>query len=123
MFNAPGNNWHETYTSFLRELLANVRLARITLGGICSYDGALSLMEAKLGRDNTASHCLSHGGGKCPDGRNRYAPSWRVQIYRHLIATIRNLQSDLPIALCLEEFPTFEDLGLTVSVGRCNCVL
>lgn len=119
----PVPGWREVYTRFLHELLAQVRLARITLGGICSYGGALSFTEAKLGVDNTVSLFLRKAGHRCPDGRNRYEPAQRIGIYRHLTTAIRRLRSDLPIGLCLEEPAVFEELGLTKSAGRCNCVL
>lgn len=119
----PVAGWREIYTRFLRELLAQVRLARITLGGICSYDGALSFTESKLGKDNTVTSFLRKAGHRCPDGRNRYEPAQRIEIYRHLITSTRSLQNDLPISLCLEEPTVFEELGLTASAGRCNCVL
>ena len=43
--------WRDAYGAFLQELITTVSLARITRGGICSYDGALALTEAKLGSD------------------------------------------------------------------------
>ena len=119
----PVSNWQEIYDRFLHELLTQVRLARITLGGICSYDGALSLMESKLGKDNAVSLSLRRAGRKCADGRNRYLAIERTEVYRHLIRTIRYLQADLPIGLCLEEPVIFEELHLTSCAGRCNCVL
>jgi len=119
----PVPGWREIYTRFLRELLAQMQLSRITLGGICSYDGALSFTESKLGKDNTVSLFLRKAEHRCPDGRNRYEPGQRIEIYCHLTTTIRRLQNELPIGLCLEEPAVFEELGLTASAGRCNCVL
>jgi hypothetical protein len=46
-----------------------VPLARITLGGICSYAHARRLMDATLGRTNLISHLLDEHGETSPDGR------------------------------------------------------
>jgi spore photoproduct lyase len=99
----PSAGWRDTYGAFLRELITTVPLARITLGGICSYDGALSLTESKLGPGNTVSRNLHGSGSKSADGRRRYVVNERIDMYRHLITAIRRLDPELPIALCLEE--------------------
>ncbi len=119
----PIAGWRDVYEAFLQELITTVPLARITLGGICSYDGALSLTESKLGSGNTVSRRLHRSGCKSVDGRRRYVVSERVEMYRHLITGIRRLDPQLPIALCLEERAVFEALGMMASAGRCNCVL
>ena len=98
-------------------------LARITLGGICSYDSARRLMEAKLGSDNAISRSLAGAGRRSADGRHRYPASMRIQVYRHLVDVILRCRPDLRIGLCLEESRTFEALGMTASIGHCNCVL
>lgn len=119
----PVCGWEHCFGAFLQRLLTAVRLTRITLGGICSYERALLLTEAKLGPDNTISQCVRRSGCESLDGRRRYSMVERVEIYRHLTRTIRQLQPELPIALCLEERAVFEALGLMGSAGRCNCVL
>lgn len=119
----PISGWREVYGEFLQELITAVPLARLTLGGICSYDGALSLTESKLGPGNAVSETLRRSGGKSADGRRRYEMDGRIEMYRHLIKTIRSLDPQLPIALCLEERTVFEALDLLPSAGRCNCVL
>ncbi len=118
----PIAGWRQAYATFLNELLLSVQLERITLGGICSYPGAKSLMEAKMGRDQaiSTSLCSSRAGS---DGRARYSFEQRVEIYRHLIDIIRNHQPTLHIALCLEEHSMFDALQLTSAIGKCNCVL
>ncbi len=119
----PIGGWRVVYGAFLQELITAVPLARITLGGICSYDGALSLTEAKLGPGNTVSQAVDRSRSKSVDGRRRYLVSERVEMYRHLITTIRRIDPRVAIALCLEERTVFEALKMTASVGRCNCVL
>lgn len=119
----PITGWREAYATFLEELIATVPLARLTLGGICSYEGALTLTESKLGPGNTVSRRLHRSGRKSADGRRRYVVSERIEMYRHLITTIQRLDSRLPIALCLEERAVFEALDLMANAGRCNCVL
>lgn len=118
----PVRDWEGAYEGFLRELLERVPLARITLGGICSYDSARRLMEAKLGSDNAISRLLADAPRRSADGRQRYPASMRIKAYRHLVDVIRRCKPDLKIALCLEETRTFEALGMTESIGQCNCV-
>ncbi|MHC5033546.1 MAG: hypothetical protein ACYTFZ_00715, partial [Planctomycetota bacterium] len=105
------------------ELLSTVPLQRITLGGICSYPNAQRLMEAKMRADQAVTRALRGSRRASPDGRRRYPFGRRVEIYRHLIKVIRDHRQAPPIALCLEERPIFEALGLESALGRCNCVL
>jgi len=119
----PVAGWRDVYERFIDRLLAAVPLARITLGGICSYTHARRLMDAKLGRTNLISRLLDEHGETSPDGRSRYAEPLRVEMYGHLIHAVRRRRPDLEIALCLEERSVFEGLGLSASIGRCNCVL
>jgi len=119
----PIRGWPEAYDCFLRDLLARVPLDRITLGGICSYDWARRLMEAKLGPDNAISRSLAEAPRRSADGRHRYPASLRTRAYRHLVDVIRRCRPGLEIGLCLEEGTTFEALGMTARVGQCNCVL
>lgn len=119
----PITGWRDAYEAFLQELITTVPLTRITLGGICSYDGALSLTDFKLGPGNTVSRALHRSGFKSADGRRRYVVSERIEMYRHLITAIRHLDPQRPIALCLEERVVFEALGMMEDAGRCNCVL
>ena len=55
----PIPDWQRHYDELLEQLLTQVRLDRITLGGICSYGPALQIMEAKLGKDNLISRSLT----------------------------------------------------------------
>ena len=107
---------------FLRDLLTRIPLSRITLGGTCIYKPALQLVELKLGGENAISKDLqTPAPGR--DRRARYGESQRVDIYRHLIQTIRSIQPDLQIGLCLEHTSVFEALGMTRAIGQCNCLL
>jgi spore photoproduct lyase len=119
----PVVNWREVYDAFLEDLLTQVRLGRITLGGVCIYPAAQELMERKMGKSNAVSQALSAGGARCADGRARYSIQTRVEIYSHLIRKIQQFCSELTIGLCLEEKTVFEALNFTENIGRCNCVL
>lgn len=113
--------WQDIYADFFRELLRDVPLRRLTIGGICSYKNANVLMERKLGRKNTISkEMMSHSPS---DGRQRYPIDLRVKMYSHLIEAARQVQNDLDIALCLEEMDVWKKLGIENQTGRCNCVL
>jgi spore photoproduct lyase len=119
----PVPGWQAIYEQFLGVLLKEVPLERITFGGICIYPTAQALMEAKLGRGNAISSALSSASVRSADGRARYALADRIRIYRHLVDHVRRIRPELSVALCLEEKAVFEALGLTSSIGRCNCVL
>jgi len=117
----PVVDWQTVYTEFLEILLRMVPLQRITLGQICSYSGALTLMEGKLSKENPISWQLDRR--KSTDGRVRFPFDLRVRVYQYLIDRIRRIQPDVDIGLCLEEHRTFEVLNLQDAVSRCNCVI
>ena len=117
------DNWQTVYGDFLTDMLKAVPLDRITLGGTCIYKPAPQLVQLKLGTDNDISRGLEPAEKQNGDGRSRYAQTHRVEIYRHLIETIRSIQPDLQIGLCLEHTSVFEALGMTSSIGQCNCLL
>ena len=119
----PVDDWRETYGQFMATLLESVPLSRLTLGSICSYPQAQRLMELKLGHENAISTLLGRGPAKSNDGRLRFSRATREEVYRHLIGCIRRQRPDLEISLCLEDEAMFAALGLTESMGRCNCVL
>ena len=117
----PVENWQQIYRDFLKSLLTNVELDRITLGQICSYSTAMQLTEGKLGPKNVISNQLEKA--KSPDGRIRFPDQLRTDVYKHLIGYIRPQKPDLQIGLCLEEKTIFKALGMETAIGRCNCVL
>jgi DNA repair photolyase len=117
----PVGGWQKIYADFLENLLELVPLDRITLGQICSYSGALQLTERKLGKDNPISQMLEKDKSK--DGRIRFPIKLRIKVYKYLVDTIRQLQPQLQIGLCMEEAGTFKAMDMEDSIGCCNCVL
>ena len=117
---APG--WENAYATFLRDLLIRVPIDRLTLGGICSYNHALRLMERRLGRDNAVSRNLMPKPDT-GDGRVRYAPELRLHAYTTLLETVRTIRPDLETALCLEELSVWKPIHERWRLGQCNCVL
>jgi spore photoproduct lyase len=117
----PVEGWQNTYSKFLVDLLGSTPLDRVTLGQICSYTGALRLTERKLGRKNPISCRLKKT--KSNDGRIRFPLELRLEVYRHLIDTIKKLKPRLDIGLCMEEHQIFEALNMESTIGCCNCVL
>ena len=118
----PIEGWELIYPRFVARLLAEVPVQRLTLGGICSYRNARGLMDRKLGRSNTVSVNFERSGG-CGDGRMRYPRELRVRMYAALVKAARSARSDVELALCLEEHPVWEALGIEERMSRCNCVL
>ena len=116
------HDWEAVYARFLQRLLTTVSLQRLTLGGICIYRSARTLMERKLGANNEISRHIDEQT-VAGDGRARYPRGLRVRVYDHLVRTTRAVRRSLEIALCLEENPVWRELGLAASLGRCNCVL
>jgi len=117
----PVEGWQKIYASFIDNLLMSVPLERVTLGQICSYSAALKLTERKLGKRNPISSRLEKT--KCNDGRVRFTFKLRIEVYRHLIDTIREFQPKLHISLCMEEYQTFKALNMESAIGYCNCVI
>jgi spore photoproduct lyase len=118
----PIPDWKAEYESFVRLLLHEVPLRRLTLAGICSYPHARSLMENALGPDNDISRHLAATGAS-RDGRVRYPQPLRIAMYSHVIAVARDINPSLDIALCLEEARVWATVGLEDQLGKCNCVL
>lgn len=119
----PLPDWETIYSEFLSHLLGCVRLARITLGSICSYPQAMRLTEQKLGLDNSISLQIDRQRAGNSDGRIRFPRELREKVYRRLVDQIQQLAPSLEIGLCLEEERMFDVLGIKASLGRCNCVL
>lgn len=119
----PVPDWRDAYARFVRNLLAEIELARITLGGICSFSMALNLTSRRLAREARDLLQLDPECKTPNDRRTRFAHSQRLEFYRHLIDTIRSVRPELEIGLCLEDGSTFRLLGMEASLGRCNCVL
>jgi DNA repair photolyase len=119
----PIPDWQRHYDGLLEQLLTQVPVERITLGGVCSYGPAIRIMEAKLGKDNLISQSLTVLENGPDDGRIRYPRGQREAIYRHLLQTIRRYQPDQTCALCMEDVSLAQDLGLFPNTGRCTCIL
>lgn len=117
----PIENWWDIYSSFLIKLLQMIPLQRITLGQICSFPSAIQLTEQKLGTYNPLSNQLERS--KSPDGRTRFPVQLRTNVYRHLIKTIKSINPNMQIGLCLEEKSIFYALNMDNAIGCCNCVL
>jgi hypothetical protein len=81
----------------------------------------LQLTERKLGKDNPISQMLEKDKSK--DGRIRFPIKLRIKVYKYLVDTIRKLQPQLQIGLCMEEAGTFKAMDMEDSIGCCNCVL
>lgn len=117
----PVKGWQDIYSKFVRYLISAVPLQRLTLGGICSYKVARTLMEIKLGPNNPISINLENA--ESPDGRIRYSISLRDEMYKSIIKVAQELRPDLKIALCLEEDTLWKSCSLEKNIGHCNCVL
>jgi spore photoproduct lyase len=83
----------------------------------------MCLTEQKLGRDNPISAQLDRKRHGKSDGRTRFPRELRETVYRHLLNQIQRLDPGLEVGLCLEEDYMFDALGMSASLGRCNCVL
>ena len=117
----PIAGWIELYEKFLIQLLSEIPIQRLTIGAICSYQGAHQLMNHKIGHHNVIAENMRQA--KSEDGRMRYPEELREKGYRHLIQTAKRIRPDLEIGLCLEIDRMFETLDLQDAIGRCNCVL
>jgi spore photoproduct lyase len=117
----PVPNWLDLYVHFLERLLTDIPIQRLTIGAICSYQGAYHLMNRKLGSANVIAENMEHT--QSTDGRMRYPMALRENAYRQLIQTAKHLRPDLEVGLCLETNSVFESLDMQAAIGQCNCVL
>jgi hypothetical protein len=117
----PVPDWLDHYAVFMEQLLSDMPIQRLTIGAICSYQGAYHLMNRKLGAANVIAESMDHT--KSVDGRMRYPVELREKAYRRLIQTAKRIRPDLEVGLCLETDTVFESLELQDVVGQCNCVL
>ena len=118
----PFDNWEELYSRFVKRLMAEIPLERLTIGGICIYKNARRLMENRIG----AKNCISIGIDKSTeseDGRARYYSETRQKMYSLISEIAQKTNPETKVALCLEEPDIWKKLGLTKNLGRCNCVL
>ena len=99
----PVKGWQDIYTTFIRYLLETVPIQRLTLGGICIYRGARKLMEQKIGLNNPISNNIENMLQKTGDGRARYSPALRRELYSIIIKAAQHIKPELELALCLEE--------------------
>ena len=116
----PVEGWQTHYAELVEQLFDAAVPQRITLGGICSYRGALRLTSRALGPDNAIARHLDPQPS--PDGRLRFPRALRIGFYRHLIARLRRHAPDLPLALCLEEPEVWRACGLEPDPPACNCI-
>jgi spore photoproduct lyase len=119
----PVTDWRRVYGDLLERLLTQVRLDRITLGGVCSYGPALNVTHEKLGTDNAIVKSLSVLSDGPDDGRTRYSHALRAELYAFMRDTIRRHQPDLTVALCMESHALAAEVGLAGNIGKCNCIL
>lgn len=119
----PVPDWQQVYGKLLEQLLTQVHLDRITLGGVCSYGPALNVTEEKLGADNAIVKSLTVLNDGPDDGRRRYSHALRADLYAFMRDTIRRYQPDLTVALCMESHTLAKEVGIAGNIGKCNCVL
>lgn len=118
----PVEGFEEIYASFVEKLVCTVELQRLTIGGICMYRNARSLMEKRCGEKNVISDAIA--AGQCrTDGRYRYPEEFRARFYTHIIQQAKAVRRDLEVSLCLEEPQVWKTVGAEYALGRCNCVL
>jgi len=119
----PIEGWQDVYVAFTQRLLETVPIQRLTLGGVCIYQGARRLMERKMGLGNAISANIDDDCQRAGDGRSRYTKLLRHEVYSLIIQTARHIRPDLGLALCLEERALWQSTGLEQRLGQCNCVL
>lgn len=119
----PIPEWRRAYGELLEQLLSQVTLDRITLGGVCSYGPALNVTHEKLGNDNAIVRSLTLINDGPDDGRTRYSHELRAELYSFMRDTIRDLQPGLTVALCMESRSVAEEVGVAENIGKCNCIL
>jgi len=116
----PVDGWREQYAELVDALFAAARPERVTIGGICSYRGALALTARALGPDSLIARHISPTPS--PDGRLRFPRELRAKFYRHIIGEVRQHDAAMPLGLCLEEPELWHACGLDPAHPTCNCI-
>ena len=116
----PVEDWRAQYAELVDAIFEAAVPQRITMAGICSYRGALSLTARALGPDSIIARHIARQPS--PDGRLRFPHELRAELYRHLIAEIRRHDPAMPLGLCLEEPELWHACGLDPAEPTCNCI-
>ncbi len=115
----PVPQWRRAYSELVRSLCDGLEPQRLTIGGICSYPGALRLTRRALGADNLVNTTVA--GTPSPDGRRRFPRQLRAELYRHILDEVRARMPGVSVALCLEEPEVWRAVGLDPGRPACNC--
>ena len=121
----PVPGWREAYADAVHQALATVRPSRLTLGGICLYQPALSAMKR---RRDVSEECLAPilANLERPPTRRerfRFRPEVRQELYSLMITAIRGADPTIPVSLCLETPEVWRAVGLDPAQSQCNCLL
>jgi len=115
----PVSDWRRAYSELIATLSNGIEPQRLTIGGICSYPGALRLTRRALGADNLVNRTVQ--GAPSADGRRRFPRELRVALYRHILEEAAARMPRVPVALCLEEAEVWRAVGLDPAPPACNC--
>jgi len=116
----PIPGWRDAYADLIARALDAAPPERVTLGGVCSFSTARGLLRSQVPADSPIRRALE-AGEVGPDGRLRYRRETRIELYRELIAIIRDRDRSVPIGLCLEEEEVWRSAGLDPRLARCTC--
>lgn len=111
-------NWKSGYADLVNKIFDYVAPSMITLGEYRPSKGLISQIakrfpESKLIElDNQL---------RCEAGKKRYDPITRVQLYSHIIETIRRRDKKVIISLCKETTTVWKQCGLDHKGMCCNC--
>ena len=121
----PMAGWRERHAEAMRRALAAVRASRITLGGICMYQPALSAMRRRRDVDEGCLRPILDNLERPPTRRERFRfrPEMRQELYGHMIDGIREIDPTIPVSLCLETPEVWRSVGLDPTQPACNCLL
>lgn len=115
-------DWQAGYADLIRRTLSVIRPENITLGMLRLLPGHFQLAAGAYG--NRARKLWDHNFVKgASDGKLRYPPKERVELYTFLIDTIRSFNKKVSVSLCRETPEIWSIFKEHCERGKCNCVI
>lgn len=114
----PFEGWQAGYADLISRAFGAATPSRVTVGGICSYPGALGELRkrSRAGGQFGASAASGHGR------RQRWPLETREEMYGLITRVVSSVGPHIPVSLCLESREAWLSVGLDPRQSSCTCV-
>lgn len=114
----PFEGWQASYEDLIRRAFGAAIPSRVTIGGICSYPGALG----ELRRRSRAGYLYGAGAAAGHGRRQRWPQETREEMYGLIKRAVSSVGPHTPVSLCLENRDVWCSVGLDPRQSNCTCV-